>query len=471
MNPRVSMNRMIAATVLALGGCGSVYVATESVRIALHAPAEPVEMAEFPALTSGTSGSVSHAPSSMRLSDLLAYARVHSPAIRVALAQFGVAASEGVEARELLHDNPVVRFTARDLSSREGENAGFELGLSQRFEIAGQHDLRLRVAEALRLTSESSLGEARWAVHVEVQRLFARILLVAERVEQAQRTVDFAEAMQAIALRKVELGESSPLVRLLADVEVAQARAMSIESLQAQRALILRLVALVGWQSSEPLQLEGTLPAVRLAASAQNLLALMAEHHPAVRTRELAVLARRAQLRSAQREVWPSPTVGVAYENEADDLGAERHQSWTVRMSMPFPLWSQNQVERARAEAELVLADREREETMMRLRVEVRDAASALNAAAERVELYRQAVVPQLEENLVRLERAYELGEVDAHQVFQTRTRLVDGVSGYIEARVAYYDAAAALQHVIGTEEWSTDGEPSGLSRDSGGER
>jgi cobalt-zinc-cadmium efflux system outer membrane protein len=345
------------------------------------------------------------------------------------------------------------------------------VGILQRLEIAGQHALRLRTAEARRLVFESLLGETRWAVRVEVQRLFARILLMRERVRHAQRFVEFAEAMSRIAGRQVELGESSPLVRLVANVELAQAQAMLVEARQAKRSLRHQLAGVVGWPSPELPEVEGDLPAVQPALSARQLLALMAEHHPALRTRELAVLAGREHLRSANRDAVPSPTVGVAYESEAAPTGEGRHQSWTVRMIIPLPLWSQNQVARARAEAELVLADREREETITRLRVEVREATSALNAAAERVTLYQNAVVPQLEENLVRLERAYELGEVGAHEVFQTRARLLEGISGYIDARVAYFDAAAALKQVVGTEISSTDGMSGRLTNESGEER
>jgi len=257
----------------------------------------------------------------------------------------------------------------------------------------------------------------------------------------------------------------------VANVEVAQAQAMLVEARQAQRSLRHRLAGVVGWPSPELPEVEGDLPAVQPALSARQLLALMAEYHPALRTRELAVLAGREHLRSANREAVPSPTVGVAYESEAAPTGEGRHQSWTVRMIIPLPIWSQNQVARARAEAELVLADREREETITRLRVEIREATSALNAAAERVTLYENAVVPQLEENLVRLERAYELGEVDAHEVFQTRARLLEGISGYIDARVAYFDAAAALKQVVGTEFSSTDSMSGRLTNESGEER
>ena len=81
-----------------------------------------------------------------------------------------------------------------------------------------------------------------------------------------------------------------------------------------------------------------------------------------------------------------------------------------------------------------------------------------MNSAAERVALYETDIMPQLEENLALLERAYELGEVDIHQVSQTREQLLTATGRYIEARVTYYEAAAELEGLVGAEIWPARG-------------
>ena len=97
----------------------------------------------------------------------------------------------------------------------------------------------------------------------------------------------------------------------------------------------------------------------------------------------------------------------------------------------------------------------------MRLRGDLARAVDALDSAAARVALYDTGIVPHFEEALALLQRAYELGEVDVHEVSQTRQRLLNATAQYIDARVAYYETAAVLEGLVGTEVWlNTEGAP-----------
>jgi cobalt-zinc-cadmium efflux system outer membrane protein len=147
--------------------------------------------------------------------------------------------------------------------------------------------------------------------------------------------------------------------------------------------------------------------------------------------------------------------VRFGYGREAGPAPEPDAEVWLLHVLMPIPLWHRNQEARARAEAELQVAGGERDATATRLRGELLQAATALDAAAERVALYETDVVPQLEENLALLQRAYELGEVDVHQVSQTRERLLTATGQYIDALVTYYETAATLEGLVGTELWT----------------
>src|SRR5690606_21011185 len=312
----------------------------------------------------------------------------------------------------------------------------------------------LDAAEDQQRLSEAAVNEVRWSVHVEVHRLFVDILLVRERLEQAERFVAFAQSMRDIAARQVEAGESSPLILLVADADLAQTREAVIEARQAGESLEARLAAVIGWPEATLPDVQGSLPEVRQAPDVNSLLALMAEHHPSLRTRELAVVAGRSRLALEDREAWPEPTVGLSYGREAAPGPEAEADVWLFNLTFPIPLWRTNQDGRARAEAELVVADREREATATRLRGDLLQAAIALNAAVDRVALYETGVVPQLEENLVLLQRSNALVEVDVHQVSQTRARPLTATGQYIDARITYPETAATLEGLVGTELW-----------------
>lgn len=392
--------------------------------------------------------------STLTLEQLLVFADAHAPAIRGARARVGLAEAEVVGADIVFPENPQLSFGAgrRVVGGQAGFD--FELSVQQQLEVAGERGLRRGAARDRRRLAEAAVNEVRWTVHVEVHRLFVDILLVRERLGQAEQFVAFARSMRDIAARQVEAGESPPLVLLIADADLARTREAVIRARQAGASLEARLAAIIGWPGGSLPRIEGALPPVRAAPDPDALLASMARHHPSLRTRELAVLAGRSRLALEEREAWPEPTLGVSYGRESAPGPEAEAEVWLVELSVPIPLWQVNQADRARAEAELQVADAERAATVTRLRGELRQAAIALDAAVDRVSLYETGVVPQLKQKLALLQRAYELGEVDVHQVSQTRERLLTATGQHIDARITYYASAAALEGLVGTELW-----------------
>lgn len=394
--------------------------------------------------------------SSATLDELLVFADANAPAILTARARVGLAEAEIAGAQIALPANPQLSFGAGSRSAGGATGFEFEAAVQQRLEVAGEPGLRLEAARDQRRLREAAVQEVRWSVHVEVHRLFAAALMVRERLAQAERFVAFARSMRQVAARQVEAGESSPLVLLVTDADLARTREAVIEASQARGALEARLAAVAGWPAGGLPRLEGSLPPVRPAPPLAALLGLMAERHPSLRVREVAVEAGRSRLALEEREAWPEPAVGLSYAREAGPGPGAAANVWLLNLAAALPLWRMNQEGRARARAGLAVADRERRATAVRLRGELVQAALALDAAVERVALYETAVVPRLEENLTLLQRAYELGEVDVHQVSQTRERLLTATGQYIDARVTYYEAAATLEGIVGTELRST---------------
>lgn len=429
--------------------CGALLLACAA---AQAAPAERVALD----LPSGTPVDPAQA-SALGLDPILVYADAHAPAIRVARSRVGLAEADITAADVALPANPEISFGAGARVGDGDRGFEFEVGVQQALEIAGEVGLRREAARDRRLLAEAAVDEVRWQVHVEAHRLFVDLLLVRERRAQAERFVAFSQSLRDIAARQVEAGESSPVILLVADADLAQTREALVEAEQLQVALRTRLAAVIGWPETALPPIEGALPPIRPAPPVESLVKRMADGHPALRARAIAARAGRSRLALEDREAFPEPTIGLTYAREAG-LGAEPGADvFMAHLSLPLPLWRQNQGERARAEAEVGVAERAAEATAAELRGALVESAAALDAAAARVALYRTGVVPQLEQNLTLLQRAYELGEVDVHQVSQTRERLLTATGRAIEARIAWYETAAALEGLVGSEIWAEE--------------
>lgn len=435
-----------------IAGCGATPLAPDLPAPAIYAPAE----VKAPYIPKGPAVEATDG-TTLSLDQVLIYADAHAPSIQVARAQVGLADAAIIEAQITFPANPQISFStgARNMGGAMGFE--FEAAVQQQLELAGEQSLRRDAAQDRKRAAEGLVNEVRWSVHVESHRLFANLLMVRERLAQAERFVVFSEKLRDIAARQVEAGESSPFISLVADADLAQSREAIIQAKQLEASLATRLAAIIGWSKSTPPGFQGDLPDVKQAPEVGALESMMAKNHPALRTRELAVQAKRSRLALELREGYPEPTVGASYGRESSPgkNSGPGSQLWLLNVSVPIPVWRTNQGGKARAKAQVMIADRRRTGTIVRLRGKLREAQIALNAAADRVALYEQGVVPQLERNLSLLQRAYELGEVNAQQVSQTRERLLNATGQYIDARIAYYETAATLEGLVGTELWT----------------
>jgi cobalt-zinc-cadmium efflux system outer membrane protein len=446
-NQRALFTALIVSSLMA--GCAMSHTSTTLPEPARYAPAEVNQ----PFVPHGEPVNPEYVMS-FTLEQLLVYADNHSPVIRIAQARVGLAGADIVDAEILFPTNPQLDFGAGVRTIDDATGFKFEVAVQQQFEIAGEPGLRLEAAQDQQRLAIAAVNEIRWSVHVEVHRLFVGLLLVRERMAQAESFVAFSQAMRDTAARQVEAGESSPLILLVADADLAQTRETVISVRQAHRALQAHLEGVIGWPLSYFPPVEGVLPDIRSAPVEEELLRMMAENHPSLRTRELAVVASRGRFLLEERESWPEPTLGFSYGRQSALASEAEVGVWLFNLSLPILMWRTNQGDRARAEADLQVADLEREASVIQLRSDLLLAASALNAAVERVSLYETGIVPQLEQNLALLQRAYELGEVDVHEISQTRERLLNATGRHIDARIAYYETAVALEGFVGTEIW-----------------
>lgn len=393
-----------------------------------------------------------HTTNAVSLSKLLEFAEQNAPALRTAQARVGLADASVTAASPWFSENPELSGSLGARTSDGNSGLEYEIGIAQKLEVAGERGLRKKAARAEAAVAAKSSEEVRWQIHVEVHRLHNELLLLEQRRAQAERFVAFSESLQKIAVGQVKAGESSPLTLLVADADVAETKSSLLDIQQQEATTRTNLAGLVGWPRAEPLAINGTLPGTTRSPDTETLLRLMAKHHPSLQTRNEAVNASRTRLQAERRSAWPKPTVGASYGREPGLAGQPNTDIWLFNISVPLPVWQRNQGGVAKADAELDLALSQQAEVMTRLESDLLATANGLNSAAAQVELYETSVIPQLEKNLLALQRAYQLGEVDLLQVSQTRQRLLEGSKRYLDARIAYFRAAASLEGHVGSE-------------------
>lgn len=392
------------------------------------------------------------------LSQLLAYAGANAPALVVARQRAKVGDAEVEGAEVLVPYNPQLNINAGGRTS--GGVTGFEFGVSlqQRIEIAGERGARIEAAERSRDARQASADVVAWEVHVMVHALYYRLLVRKKQLEAAEKLASFTKSVRETINKRVEAGEDSPLKTIVADAELAKASQLVIAARQAQRVTSLNLAEVVGWPTAVPLAVEGDTSPPAPITDASALTARALEEHPSKRWLVMEIRAAEARVEREDLEATPEPSIGINYDREAAVGGAAAHV-WTGSLTFPIPLWQRNQAGRAQARAELGVAKARRSAFEVALGARIQAAAARVEAARERAQLFGSDLLPAFEDNLKKLKRAFELGEIDVLELAQIQERILVTQRAALRALEDYYAAVAALEGLSGVDLLTKGGE------------
>lgn len=387
------------------------------------------------------------------LDGILAYADRHAPPLRVARGRLGLGEAAMAGASPLLPNNPTLTVGAGPRSNADGRGTDLTASLSQRVEIAGQRGVRIDAAEQTKARWDAELYEARWEVHREVHAAFHRALVARERRVAADRLFAFQERLLEIARGRLAAGDVAPLAVRLAEAEFSQAKVRRIAAEQDHLRAKLQLGVFAGWPAAHPPEPIGALDVPRDPPTFALLLEAARAHQPRLATLRGRRAEADSRTRVADREAWPSPTIGVQVTREGAPTGLDE----TIvlgTLSVPLPLVRRNQGARATADARAEIARAELTAYASQLENRIEQHRVAVKMAAAQIRTYGEEILPRFEENLRLIQRAFELGEIDILQVSVARERFLRIQNDALDAYATYFQAVADLEASVGTELW-----------------
>lgn len=299
---------------------------------------------------------------------------------------------------------------------------------------------------------ESAQHSHRWAVRLteqEVRRWAYRAIIERERIAIATQAREAAERVRTTALARVEAGEASPLDVLLADTQVARARRNELAAGLREQQARAELARLVGWSEPQVPEVRGDLPEMSEPPPLEHLVARTTESL-ALTPARAALRASQAAVEAADRGGVPNPSVGAYYGREGDTPAAH---VWLVTVGLPLPLWRRNEPAREAARATVFRREQELEVAERTTRTQVAQLRATVVAALETVRVYETTGLQSVQQSLTRTQRAFEIGEISLLDVTQMRQRMLVAFDEWMEARLAYYDAATQLEAFMTEEE------------------
>lgn len=428
----------------------------------INYPAEAARRPWQPATTTITpAASVPDPAKQVRvtLPQLLAYADRHAPTIAIALAETTRSEVERVQAELPVPSEPVVRVAAGPRRSGAGTAMDYAASIQQELEVGGQRGLRRQLARRAATTEARRVDEARWQTHLQVHTQYHVAIVERERVTLANRLLAFANRLLDIARKRFKAGDISALHVEVAEGEVALSEQRRTAAVATYRAAQLLLAELSGWPVARPPVPLGKLDVPRPAPSAQVLIARALEQHPSLRVLTATAIEASARMHVADRVAWPNPVVGLSYavESEVGAAGLDRQHVAMLSLSVPLPLFRNNRPARAQARADLLVARARHAALQRNVHARVHRGVLAVNAAVQRLRSFQREVLPRFEANLVKLTRAFELGEVDVLEVLVARGRFLELQQSALSAYATYFRAIAALEAQLGGDLWPNE--------------
>jgi cobalt-zinc-cadmium efflux system outer membrane protein len=379
---------------------------------------------------------------SLTLVSVLEAAKANSRLVRAAELRIDEAEGGLTQARVLLIDNPELMASRGRRSSEAGlgpSTPEFEIGLEQRVEIGGQRGKRIRLAGAEIAVAQHDFRETERAVTFAVTLAFHEGLAAQTLVEVAERQEALSQDLLDLAQRRLDAGVGTQLELNAAVIRFAEARRTSLIERRKMAEADLLLRRLSGLDPEGPLLLEGDLPRLTVPVVEEIFVSRAMTHRP-----DLGVAIHRVNAASeakslASAEGWPDITLDASFgREEGEDL-------FRAGLRLPLSLFNRNQGHRGATRAAY---DREvelREDLRLEVEREVRTAVRSYQQAGATLLLYDADVLRAQQESLDLVQLAAEEGELSIADVLVVQREVLDGLRGYLTARLEVAHARARL--------------------------
>lgn len=389
---------------------------------------------------------VSHSQT-LTLQTVLQRALAASPRLTAAERDIGIASGQRIQAGALI--NPELSYE-QDNSLGSGiyrgtKSAETTLQISQLFELFGKRDARIAVGQASIETATVQRKAIRLEVLSETAIAFLGVLGAQRRIQILDEQIAAFDRLTPLLQRRVDAGASSSAE--IGRVEVASALVKADrERVRSTLASARReLAVLMGDPSPKFSNVSGRLDAIGRPPSFQAVIAAIDRNPQLVRW--TAVYAQRnAELLLARLKPYPDVRLSAGWRhynetgNDAIRLG----------ISVPIPLFDQNQGNVISAEESLAKTRAEREANRNSLIVLAGRAYDSIQGSLRELAILREVAIPKSRQSADAIFDGYGQGRFTLLEVLDAQASAAQARLREQEAQQNFHVAVATIEGLVG---------------------
>jgi outer membrane protein, heavy metal efflux system len=342
--------------------------------------------------------------------------------------------------------NPEVEFVAENLAFPFGGSSFFHytettLGFSQRLELGGKRDLRIRAAEKEVTVATRELEVKKAELFAATSQAFSDVLVGQERVTNQIELNRLTQQSFAVVVGRVAAGKVSPVEQTRAAVALASAQLEEEKRKRALAAAKDRLAALWGGGRAD---IDSVLGKFEIPPVIPNLQESCMQANPEMKLAVAASESRDAALALEMANRKPDLTFNAGLRR----LNPENEQVWLAGVSIPLPIFDKRQGAIAEARARLEQS-RLREQTVVwRLRSALTQATHEHESALLEAKTLSESALPAAREAAAAMEEGYRLGKFEFLNVLDAQRTLAELQGRYIEAVASGLKAAIEMERI-----------------------
>jgi len=376
------------------------------------------------------------------------------PALSVAEAEVLSAQAEALQVG--LWQNPVLGAEAENVLGSGGfsggDSAEYTFSISQTFELGGKRSKRKQAALLRGEVAQWNLSGRRRALEQITIRAFCTALAAEARLTLAGKQVGMAQAVVEKAEQRVAAGRAHRLEISRAQLELADAELEAQNMFQALETAKTMLAALWGGTATEVEALEGNLEQVAAPVPARELMDRL-DHHPAMLQAEAQIRQRQAEAGAADAERIPDVELGAGFRwlEESGD------QAFVFGLSVPLAFGNRNQGGREAARIRTLQAEDELMAIRLGLQQELLVKSREVQAAYVQIASLKEKQLPTAKKAFEEATDGYEKGLFSSLDLLDALRGLFAQEVRYVNALLAYHQARAELENLVGTGEMKNE--------------
>jgi len=386
----------------------------------------------------------------LRLEDLEKMALAGNPSLKQASA--AIRAAEGRQQQAGLYPNPIVGYTADEVSRGPiiagGEHGAF---VEQRIVTGGKLGFARKIAEQEAMQTRASAEAQRYRVLNAVRSLFYQALGEQRLVQVRTQLARLAQRAVTTTRELANVGQADRPDVLAVDIEAQRLELGLITARNGLERTWRQLAAVTGNPALRPVPLEGKLEELP-KLEFEGALAKIFEASPELKTAEVGASRADLIVRQAKAAVIPDivARAGLHYNYERLELNQSRI-GWqgSAEVGVALPLFNRNQGARAAAKADAERAQLEVDRTKLALRARLASVYREYQDAAASIERYRTVMIPRAQEAYNLYLNSFRQMAAAYPQVVITQRNLFQLQEDYVAALIGAWQRSIEIQGLL----------------------